>query len=306
VARAEPGFEAIGAYVAQLEPDLFGRRRMRRRIATEVRAHLEEAAAREIERGLPPTDAQKRAIERFGPPRTVINSWAESKGIGVVITFTRYGGLAGIIGALGLTASFVWAAISWSFSIRAFAEVALVFGALLVAGMVALYTRLRGKLGRYARVGFRLIITGLVVGFGSSMLWFVPGGVAAIAMLIVGAAFYLLGALRADVGPRQPLLLWAAGLVASVVIGLGGTVTGTETEYVAAGLGYGLFNAGWIWLGLHLWHEQPSTEEHTRPQWPSSSSRRARRVGHDRRSRVQSVAIRNRGDGRVVGSDHAR
>jgi hypothetical protein len=238
---------------------------MRRRIAAEVRAHLEEAAADEVERGLQPADAQKRAIERFGPPQAVVNSWAESKGIGVVTNFTRFGGLAGIVGVLGFTASLVWAEISWSFSIGAFAEVALAFGAFLAVGMVALYMRLRGKLGRYARIGFRLIVAGLVVGFASSSLWFVPGGVAGLTMLIVGVAVYLLGAIRADVVPRTPLLLWVAGFALSVVIGFAGFLTSLETEYVAAGFGYGLFNLGWLWLGLHLWREQPADGEQRTP-----------------------------------------
>lgn len=265
MARAESGYEIIAAYVAQLEPDLFGRRRMRRRIAAEVRAHLEEAAAGELERGLPPADAQKRAIERFGPSQTVVNSWAESKGIGVVTNFTRYGGLAGIIGVVGLTAAFVWADISWSFSIGWFAEVSLVFAALLAAGMVALYMRLRGKLGRYGRVGFRLIFAGLVISFAFSAMWFTAGAAFGLVIAMIGVASYLLGAIRADVVPRQPLLLWVIAFVAATLISLVGAVTGIALGYVAVGLGYGLFNAGWIWLGLHLWHEQPSTEEHHTP-----------------------------------------
>jgi hypothetical protein len=262
VARAQHARDAIGVYVARLEPDLLGRRRTRRRIAEEIRGHLEDAAARYLDEGVAPRDAQARAIARFGAPQTVINSWAESKGIGVVTNFTRFGGLAGIIGALGLTASMVWAELSWSFSIGAFAEVALSFGALLAAGMIALYLRLRGKLGRLGRAGFMLIGTGLIVGFGSSMLWFVAGGIAGIALLIVGVALYLAGAFRANVVLRGPLYLWVAAFLSSVVIGLAGSVTGVETGFVAGGLGYGLFDAGWIWLGLHLWNEQQDAAEH--------------------------------------------
>lgn len=264
MARPERASDAIGAYVAQLEPDLFGRRRMRGRIAEEIRGHLEDAVEREVQKGASVHDAQRLALQRFGHPQTVIHSWAESKGIGVANNFTRFGGLAGIVGALGLTASMVYSEISWSFSIGWFAEIALVFGALLAAGMVALYMRLRGKLGRYGRLGFRLIIAALFVGFGSSALWFAPGGVVAIAMLIAGAGLYLLGAIRATVVPRGPLLLWTAGFVTAVVVGLVGTATGIETGYVAAGAGYLLFNLGWLWLGAHLWNEAVvGDEQHT-------------------------------------------
>lgn len=259
MARTEQG-AAISAYIAQLEPDLFGRRSVRRRIAEEVRGHLEEAVEHGVKGGLSPEDAQHRAIEQFGDPQVVINSWAESKGIGVVTNFTRFGGLAGIIGVIGLSITMTYAEISWSFSIGWFAEIALAFGAFLAVGMVAAYVRLRGKLGRYGRIGFRMIIAGLVVGFGSSMLWFVPGGVAGIALLILGVALYLVGALHADVLPRGPILMWVVGFVTSVVIGLGGTATGVETGPFAMAAGYGLFSLGWVWLGAHLWSEQAAVE----------------------------------------------
>lgn len=265
MARTEHAFGGIGAYLAQLEPDLYGRRRMRRRIVEEVRGHLEDAVARDVERGLSPEDAQHRAIERFGPPQVVINSWAESKGIGVVTNFTRFGGLAGIIGAIGLSLTMAYAEISWSFSIGWFAEIALAFGALLAIGMIAAYVRLRGKLGRYARIGFRLIVVGLIVGFGSSMLWFVPGGVFGILLLIGGVGLYLIGALRADVLPRGPLFMWTAAFVASVVVGVAGSVAGTDTGLVAAPVGYGLFSLGWVWLGAHLWKEDPLAERPVTP-----------------------------------------
>lgn len=265
MARADDRFGALRAYVAQLQPDLLGSARMRRRIAEEIQGHLEDAAEHYIEGGLDPAAAQLRAIEDFGPPHVVINSWAESKGIGVVTNFTRFGGLAGIVGALGLSASFVWSEASWTFSIGWFAEVALSFGALLAAGMVALYLRLRGKLGRYGRVGFRMILGGLVVGFGSSMVWFAPGGGIALALLTAGAALYLIGALRADVVPRGPLLLWAAGFVLSVVVGFSGMLAGVDTGYVVMGIGYGLFDAGWVWLGTHLWNERAASSDAHRP-----------------------------------------
>ena len=258
--RAEHRFEALGAYVAQLQPDLFGRASTRRRIAEELRGHLEDSAEHYLAQGMDAGAAQRKAIEAFGTPQVVINSWAESKGIGVVTNFTRFGGLAGIIGAIGLTVAMVWAEISWTFSIGWFAEVALSFGALLAAGMAALYVRLRGRLGRYARVGFRMIIAGLVVGFGSSMLWFAPGGAAGIALLIAGVTLYLVGALRADVVPRGPLLMWAAGFVAAVVVGFTGVIAGLDTGYAAMGAGYGLFDAGWLWLGAHLWRESDRAE----------------------------------------------
>lgn len=263
--RAEDRFATLRAYVAQLQPDLLGRAHTRRRIAEEIHGHLEDAAERYLEHGYDAEAAQHKAIEDFGPPHVVINSWAESKGIGVVTNFTRFGGLAGIVGALGLSTSFVWSEVSWSFSIGWFAEVALTFGALLAAGMVALYLRLRGKLGRHGRVGFRTFLGGFVVGFVSSMLWFAPGAAIGLAMITTGAALYLVGAIKADVVPRGPLLLWATGFVVAVVVGFGGMIAGVDTGYVVMGIGYGLFDAGWIRLGAHLWAEKSEQPDAHRP-----------------------------------------
>ena len=265
MARAEHSPGPVSAYIAQLEPDLFGRARTRRRIAEEVRGHLEDAVARHLEEGLSPEEAQRRAIKNFGSPQVVIDSWAESKGIGVVTNFTRFGGLLGIIGAVGLSLTMAYAEVSWSFSIGWFAEIALAFGALLAIGMLAVYFRLRGNLGRYARVGFTLIVAGLVVGFGSSMLWFVPGGVLGIVLLIVGVGLYLFGALRARVVPSGPIVMWVAAFLASTITGLAGSVTGTDTGLVATAAGYGLFCVGWVWLGAHLWSEKPALEETQTP-----------------------------------------
>lgn len=254
-------FVAVGAYIARLESDLYGSRSVRRRIAAEIRSHLEESIVQGVERGLSLESSQREALERFGSPQVVINSWAESKGIGMVTSFTRYGGLAGIIGALGLIASMVYAEISWSFSIGWFAEIALGSGAFLTFGMLALYLRLRGKLGRYARFGFRLIIIGLVTGFGSSMLWFTPGGVVAIALLIAGMGLYLVGALQTGVVPRAPLMLWVAGFILCTSVGLFGVVSGIDTGLFAAAIGYSGFGIGWLLLGTHLWSEHPTFEE---------------------------------------------
>ncbi|MGH2755428.1 MAG: permease prefix domain 1-containing protein [Actinomycetota bacterium] len=254
------GTGAIGAYVAQLEPDLFGRARVRRRFAEEIQGHLEDALDRFIESGMPTEEAERRAVERFGAPRTIINGWAESKGIGVTTTFTRYGGLAGIFGVIGLVLSMVYSEISWTFSIGWFAEIALAFGAFLAIGMFAVYMPLRGKLGRFARIGFSSIIAGLIIGFGSSAMWFVAGGVAGLGLLIVGVSLFLVGAIKADVLPRGAFMIWLASFTIATVVGLMGVVTGIDTAPIAGGAGYLGFITGWVWLGRHMWNEIPADE----------------------------------------------
>ena len=59
----------IADYIAELSPQL--RRSRRRRIVTEVRAHLLEAVAADLRRGGDLDGAARGAVERFGPPARV-------------------------------------------------------------------------------------------------------------------------------------------------------------------------------------------------------------------------------------------
>jgi hypothetical protein len=59
----------IAEYLAELADQL--RPRRRRRILTEVRAHLLEAVAADVGRGIDPERAARSAVERFGSPERV-------------------------------------------------------------------------------------------------------------------------------------------------------------------------------------------------------------------------------------------
>lgn len=63
----------IAEYLDELSSQL--RRGRRRRILAEVRAHLLEAAAAEVRRGIDPDAAACRAVERFGPPARVASQF---------------------------------------------------------------------------------------------------------------------------------------------------------------------------------------------------------------------------------------
>jgi hypothetical protein len=65
LAPAEGGM--IAAFLAELRRDLPAGSG-RRRILAEVGAHLEDGAEAARAAGLPPPDAERRAVERFGPP----------------------------------------------------------------------------------------------------------------------------------------------------------------------------------------------------------------------------------------------
>src|SRR5262245_22776477 len=62
---------AVGAYLDLLLVELRGSARGVRRILSEVEEHLRDATAEGIAAGLTSGEAQRQAIERFGPPRTV-------------------------------------------------------------------------------------------------------------------------------------------------------------------------------------------------------------------------------------------
>ncbi|HJR44873.1 MAG TPA: permease prefix domain 1-containing protein [Actinomycetota bacterium] len=259
MARATP-LDAIGTFVAKLEPDIVGHARLRRRLAEEMTGHLEDATERHHARGLSLEAAQAKAIEEFGPPEVVLGTWAESKGVGVPTTFTRFAGLAGVVGAAGLGASMLLEQISRSFRQDWFAEAALTFGALFFVSLVALYLRVRGKLVPYGRTGTRLALTGIVIATVSTRLFFGPGVLVGVLSVLVGLAMFLIGALRTGVVPRGPIRIWIAGLVVSMILAIGGTFSGVDVGRVSPTILNGAFALGWIWLGAHLWSEQPSSE----------------------------------------------
>ncbi|HVF52845.1 MAG TPA: permease prefix domain 1-containing protein [Actinomycetota bacterium] len=251
---------SIETFVALLEPNLVGRASLRRRLAEEMCGHLEDAAEHYRILGLTPGEAAQRAIEDFGPPEVVVGAWAESKGVGVPTTFTRYAGLAGIVGALGLGGSLIYEQMSESYSHGMFAEVSLSFLALFAMSLVALYLRVRGKLVPYGRLGTRVAIVGFVAVVVSSSLWFAPGALVGLLAIFVGLGSFFVGTIRSGVVPRGPLALGIAGLVGAFLVGLVGTLLGFDSGPTAALVGVGALATGWAWLGLHLWSEDVAAD----------------------------------------------
>ncbi len=75
---AEP--DLFDRYVAELARALRIKPADRPRILDEVRDHLAEATLRGCQAGLTTRDAQRRAIERFGPPQVVAEQFARQAG----------------------------------------------------------------------------------------------------------------------------------------------------------------------------------------------------------------------------------
>jgi hypothetical protein len=69
--------DRIEGYLARLQAALRVSLELRERILCETEDHLREAAEREQARGLPPDEAQRRVIERFGEPEAAAQWWSE-------------------------------------------------------------------------------------------------------------------------------------------------------------------------------------------------------------------------------------
>jgi hypothetical protein len=251
-------FDAIAAFVARLEPSLVGHARLRHRLAEEMRGHLEEATERYQARGLTRNVAQRKAIEDFGRPEEVVGGWAESKGVGVPTTFTRYAGLAGLIGAIGLAASLLYQSVSLEYSHGAFAEVSLSFVALFAISLVGLYMRVRGKLVPYARLGSKVSIAGFALIVVGSATWSILISLVGFIALFVGLGSYFIGAMRTGVVPRGPIALWIGGIAATFLAGLVTMLIDVDGGVVTPLIGLSAFAIGWAWLGMHLWNETES------------------------------------------------
>jgi hypothetical protein len=68
---------AIGYYLDQLDRALRGSRRFRMRVRAEVAEHLAAAMAAELAAGASVDEAERRAIERFGPPDELAQRFAD-------------------------------------------------------------------------------------------------------------------------------------------------------------------------------------------------------------------------------------
>jgi ATP-dependent Clp protease ATP-binding subunit ClpC len=68
--------DLIEQYLGELRHALWGSADLKERLLGEIEDHLAEGVAWERQRGAPPEEAQRRAIERFGLPRLVAELYA--------------------------------------------------------------------------------------------------------------------------------------------------------------------------------------------------------------------------------------
>lgn len=172
---------------------------------------------------------------------------------------TRWSGLALAAGAIGLAIANTLAELSWEFSRGSYAEVASVFLPLVGIGLVGIYLRGRGSMGALGRIGFRLLVAGIVIGYGSSLAWFVPGAFAGLVVLTVGAGTYFAGLHRSPDFPNGATALLGAAFVACLVVGTATALAGVDAGAMAGIAGMAGFGGGFAWLGLHMWGEVAET-----------------------------------------------
>lgn len=247
----------VTSYLDEVRPNLWGHMLTRRRVEAELADHLMEAVAQLESEGLSRSEAERVAMDRFGSPAEVARAFARSKGVGMATQFTKWSGLAMLVGLPILIAARMYAASSWEFSIGWYAEIASAAGALVLAGLVGMYLRLRGQLGKPGRIGFRAMLAGFVIGMVSSSLWFVVGAQIGLAILLTGAATYVYAMFKTSVFPRSAYALIATGAAGAAVIGFAGVFASVETEWVAAPWGHLFGGAGLMLIGAHLWREVP-------------------------------------------------
>lgn len=126
----------IESYLAELARQLPGSPESRARVLDEVRDHLLAAVAREQTLGAPRDEAVRRAVARFGGPKTIgchFVALSEEQGVVVSVLVSK------IVGWLALAASAYYA---WFFLAVRPAQGALVAAVLLAgSGLVALLVR---------------------------------------------------------------------------------------------------------------------------------------------------------------------
>ena len=262
---APPARGALAAYVQEMTPDLYGTFWMRRRIAEEVTDHLNEAVERLQSQGLSLGEAEARAVANFGPPSLVARTFARMKGIGVTTNFTRWSGIALILGVAAMAVAFVGEAISVAFEHSVFGPIAISGLSLVGVGLAGVYVRLRGQLGRTARLGARMLYVGVPGMLICSTMWFAPGALLFMLMAIVGFCLYLVAMTRSEILPRRAVALLWVGAAGSALIGIVGFTFKIEQAEAAGVAGQVFLAAGLVWIGLHLWREVAGPEPSESP-----------------------------------------
>ena len=230
--------DGLTRYLEELSRHLAARAPLGERFVDELVAHLEEAADRYVATGMARDDAVARALDAIGEPRLLVAHLHDTTrgGIAMPSPFTRWSGLAGIAGALGLAI----AVATWTLP-------TFVLGAALtVLALAGVVARLWGTTGGLGLAGLAVVLAGVAVG-----PLVADGHPAIVAVVYAGIALLAAAVWWGGALPRPALGVLVAGLVLLLA---GGHLELSEGAFLS---GAGLAAAGWTWLCYTLFSERP-------------------------------------------------
>jgi hypothetical protein len=240
----------IEEYLAQVGRGVRGRQALR--VLAEVEDHLRERAAELVSRNRDERDAEREAIEAFGDPAAIADAFNDVGGA-MPSKFTRWSGLAGMLGV-------VLMAVTFAFVLEPPPEgqgdpeppiVLLVGFALVAVGFAGLIARTWGAFGRWRGVAVA-ILTGAGLALGP-FAWGLVGWVCA-ALLLTALALVCDVIVREGVLPRPATVLFVVSIVAMSAL----APTSLEKQSAPYYLGFAALVSGWMWLEYTLWSERPA------------------------------------------------
>ena len=243
----------ISAYLRELDYSV-ARLPDRADIVAEAEDHLCEVADRLIREGRTPMEAEAAAVARFGSAALIARICVieAKRGASVPTTRTRAAGLAALLTPMLLI---VGQYLNVSVD-RGFVHGIGVL--LLTAAVPAFIYGLWGLRARHGGLG-QLGKIAMACAIVSPFLVFVSGyyGVfTAMGLLTLAVVVLVIEMLRANVLPVIPLVLLAVGPIGVIALVAAITAAGGDAGDVA-GYPMLLTTTGFVWLGWHLWSEQP-------------------------------------------------
>lgn len=242
----------IDAYLADVGPRL--PQYCAARVALEIEDHLREHAEHLMAAGHDPADAEREATEAFGEPDVIATEF-HNQGGAMPTPFTRWSGLAGIVGTIlfPVVLAYYNSQLEPGEDSGAITPVLLIMPlALFVTGLVGLIARTHGAFGRVrGTVATVLIVAGIVLS-PMSRGGLVAGAVVA-TLLIVGLGLLFDVIDREAVLPRPATALF----VGSIVVLSAMSPTSLEKQSLPYYVGAAALLAGWLWLEYTLWSERP-------------------------------------------------
>lgn len=242
----------VNAYLADVRRLL--PERLAGRVIDEIEDHLRESVEHLVAQGRSQPDAERLATRAFGTPELLATEFHEQGGA-MPTTFTRWSGLAGIVGTILMPAVLAYydAQLEPGEDSGAVTPVLLIVPFLLmVTGLAGLIARTHGAFGRVrGTVATVLIVTGTVLS-PISRGGLLAGTVVAV-LIIVGFGLLFDVIYREAVLPRPATALF----VGAVIVLSAMSPTPIEKQSLPYYVGAAALLIGWLWLQYTLWSERP-------------------------------------------------